>query len=151
VIIRVFKLASLPPPARRPRSIAGVCRRVLRDERADAQGEINVVFLDRRRMRLLNRRYLGHEHDTDVIAFRYAEDPGPVPGEHPFGDIFISTYQAKAQAKELGHTVLTEVMTLAAHGTLHLLGYDDKTAQGRDRMFRKQKLAIRGRRKGGGR
>ena len=140
--IRVFGTSRLPPSARQPRAIIQVCRRVLKNEKLKAGGELNVVFLDRRRMRVLNKRFLGHDRDTDVIAFAYAEDPGPVKGETPFGDIFISAAQARAQAAQQAHPVLTEVLFLAAHGTLHLLGYDDSTARRRAVMFRKQERAL---------
>jgi probable rRNA maturation factor len=140
--IRVFGASLLPASARRPRAIMQVCRRVLKDEGAARRGELNVVFLDRRRMRVLNKRFLGHDRDTDVIAFDYPEDPGPVPGGKPFGDIFISAFQARRQAAEQAHPVLAEVLFLAAHGTLHLLGYDDSTSRRRAAMFKKQGRAL---------
>lgn len=139
--VRVCGASLLPPSARRPGAIAGVCRRVLALEKARPRGELNVVFLDRARMRRLNRRFLGRTHDTDVIAFAYAQDAGPA-AEAPFGDVFISAFQARAQAAEQGHAVLAEVLFLAAHGTLHLLGYDDDTARRRAVMFRKQARAL---------
>lgn len=137
--LRISGLRRLPPSARRPARIRAVCRRILRP---GAAGEVNIVVLDRSRMRALNRRYLDRGHDTDVIAFAYTEDAGPRPGERPFGDIFISAYQARRQAAELGHGALTEVLTLVAHGALHLLGYDDATERGRARMFRLQTAAL---------
>jgi probable rRNA maturation factor len=144
MIIRVSGLSLLPASARRPRAITGVCRKALKAEKVRAGGELNVVFLDRRRMRALNRRFLGRGHDTDVIAFGYAEDPGPIGSGRPFGDIFISAFQARAQAAEQGHPVLAEVLFLAAHGALHLLGYDDATSRQRAVMFRKQEHILRG-------
>jgi probable rRNA maturation factor len=140
--IRVFGTSLLPASARKPGAIMQVCRRVLRDEKVKAGGELNVVFLDRRKMRVLNRRFLGHDRDTDVIAFEYAEDSGPVRRERPFGDIFISAFQARRQAAKQDHPVLTEVLFLTAHGALHLLGYDDSTARRRAAMFRKQERAL---------
>jgi len=142
MMIRVFGTSLLPASARKPRDIAQVCRRVLKNEKAKSGGELNVVFLDRRRMRVLNKRFLGHDRDTDVIAFDYAEDPGPIRGAQPFGDIFISAFQARRQAAQQAHPVLTEVLFLAAHGTLHLLGYDDSTSRKRAAMFRKQEHAL---------
>jgi probable rRNA maturation factor len=140
--IRVFGMSLLPASARKPRDIIRVCRRILKNEKAKSNGELNVVFLDRRRMRILNKRFLGHDQDTDVIAFAYAEDPGPVKGAKPFGDVFISAFRARRQAAQQTHPVLTEVLFLAAHGTLHLLGYDDSTASQRAAMFRKQEHVL---------
>jgi probable rRNA maturation factor len=140
--IRVFGTSLLPASARKPRDIIQVCRRVLKNEEAKSRGELNVVFLDRRRMQILNQRFLGRDRDTDVIAFAYAEDPGPVRGAKPFGDIFISAFQARRQAAQQAHPVLAEVLFLTAHGTLHLLGYDDSTSRRRAVMFRKQEHAL---------
>ena len=40
------------------------------------------------------------------------------------GDVVISVERAAAQAADAGHSLAQEVAVLAAHGTLHLLGYD---------------------------
>ena len=69
MMIRVFGTSLLPASARKPRDIIRVCHQVLKDEKAKSGGELNGVFLDRRRMRVLNKRFLGHDRDTDVIAF----------------------------------------------------------------------------------
>lgn len=142
--IRVFNAGLLPPAARRPKTIAGVCRRALRTEGFQSEGELNVVIMDRKGMLELNKRYLEHAHDTDVIAFPYADDPKP--GE-PFGDVYISAYQARLQAAEQGHSVLREVLVLAVHGTLHLLGYDDATPRQKAAMFKKQDELLDGKEK----
>ena len=92
-------------------------------------------------MRELNEQFLGHSHDTDVIAFRYDSAP-PKGDEAPFGDVFISAYQAGVQAKQLGHPVLTEALTLVVHGTLHLLGYGDATPRQKTLMFSKQSRCL---------
>ena len=49
---------------------------------------------------------------------------------------------ARQQAAQQAHSVLAEVLFLAAHGTLHLLGYDDATSRQRAAMFRKQEHAL---------
>jgi probable rRNA maturation factor len=143
-VIRVHGVSRLPPSARKPRAISSVCRRVFASEKIRSNGELNVVFLDRAKMRALNKRFLDRAHDTDVIAFDYAEDPGPFPGERPFGDIFISAYLARKQAAEHGHSVLSEVLFLTAHGALHIIGYDDSSPAKRRRMFAKQTRALAG-------
>lgn len=134
MIVRVHGAALLPPCARRPKAVAALCRKAL-GTRRDDPGVLTVVFLGRREHRALNRRFLGHDYDTDVIAFPY--DPPRRPDD-PFGDVFVSARKVRSQAATLGHSPLTEALTLALHGTLHLLGYDDKTARGRARMFRRQ-------------
>lgn len=92
-------------------------------------------------MRALNKRHLNHGHDTDVIAFNHDAPPVKI-ADLPFGDIYVSAYQARAQAADMGHSVLVEVLTLVVHGTLHLLGYDDSTAKKKAVMFRRQDLVL---------
>lgn len=134
--IRIHGLALLPPSARKPRAVTAACRRALQMEGADLPGEMNVVVVGRSEMLRLNKSFLKRRHDTDVIAFDYAP---PL-----LGDVFVSAYQARRQAREQGHPVLRELLTLAVHGTLHLLGYDDATPRQRARMFKRQDEVLGG-------
>jgi probable rRNA maturation factor len=136
VKVQVHGLSLLPATARKAAAVKTACLAALKLEKAKAAGELNVVFMDRRPMRALNRRFLDHDYDTDVIAFRY--DDGPTAEDSPFGDVYISAYMARRQASELGHPVLDEVLTLAVHGTLHLLGWDDATPRAKKAMFARQ-------------
>lgn len=54
------------------------------------------------------------EEDDDYFIY---EDP-------VLGDIVISVERARVQAQEFGHSLAREIVYLAVHGTLHLLGYD---------------------------
>lgn len=132
----VSGLQLLPASARRRNLIEKAVALTLKSEKARVAGELNVVFVDRKRMLQLNKQFLQHTWDTDVIAFNY--DGAPEGADSPFGDVFISAFQARKQAKDLEHTVLDEVLTLAVHGTLHLLGYDDATKKQKAAMFAKQ-------------
>ncbi len=141
ITVNVFGLRLLPPAARKPGLIKKACLTTLRAEGIGRGGELNVVFVDRRRMLELNKKFLNHTHDTDVIAFEYDGKetlPGQPAAEAAFGDIYICASQARVQAKELEHSVLKEALTLAVHGTLHLIGYDDATPRQKAAMFRKQ-------------
>lgn len=98
--------------------------------------QINFLLVSDRVIRRYNVRYLNHDYATDVIAFEMNE--GGV-----FGDIVISTDTAKRQAKEQGHSALTETTILALHGLLHLLGYRDKSKKDSARMWRKTDALMR--------
>jgi len=52
----------------------------------------------------------------------------------PLGDIVISVETARRQAPLNGHNLITELLMLALHGTLHLMGYDDSTDAARAAM-----------------
>ncbi len=53
------------------------------------------------------------------------------------GDVMISTDAAKRQARERGHSLLTELKILSIHGLLHLLGFRDKNPRDQKRMWQK--------------
>jgi probable rRNA maturation factor len=136
--VRVSGLDRLPRAARRRALIAAAVRRAFALEGSRRRGDIGVIFVSRAEMRSLNRQYLGHDTDTDVITFEHEPFPGVPAAEQPIGDIFISSWMAAQSARELGHTPLRETLTLAAHGALHLLGHDDHSPKAKARMFRRQ-------------
>lgn len=100
-------------------------------------GVITVTLVDDDEIKDLNSRYLGHEDPTDVIAFPYYQpEPdvlnikrGPLECDEPFGDIVISVDTALSQSQEYGGTLEAELVLLAVHGTLHLMGYDDTDSE----------------------
>lgn len=142
--VRVDGLSALPRAARRPALVAAAVRRAFALEKSKRRGEVSVVFVIRAKMRALNRQYLGHDYDTDVITFEHEAAPGAPAAEAPIGDIFISAWMAKRSAAELGHSPLREALTLAAHGALHLLGHDDHAPRAKARMFRRQDQVLAG-------
>lgn len=95
-----------------------------------------MIFVTNREIRRINKRYLNHDYNTDVIAFPYNMPPA-------FGDVYVSVDQARLQAKDLGHSQLKELLTLAIHGTLHLLGFDDHSPAKKKKMFAKQDAVLR--------
>jgi probable rRNA maturation factor len=88
--------------------------------------EISLVFVSDIRMKSLNRKYRGRNRVTDILAFDY-------------GEIIICLPQAKRQAKKIGHSLKKELAILLIHGILHLVGYDDETKKGYNKMINKQK------------
>jgi len=136
LIVRIWGAGLLPPKARKPRLIARACRAALASRGKDARGDLNVVFVSRRRMLALNKKFLNHSHDTDVVAFAYEESGA-------FGDVFISAFQTRRQASALKHSPLEEALTLAVHGCLHLIGYDDRRPRDKAAMFRRQDAVLK--------
>lgn len=94
-------------------------RAVVAAARAHAarDAEISLTLLPDDAIADLNRRYLGHEGPTDVIAFALYD-----AGETPIGDVYLGYQQALRQAAEHGIPVEQELARLAVHGTLHVLG-----------------------------
>ncbi len=63
-------------------------------------------------------------------------------GEAALGDIVIAVETAQRQAGERAHTGQVEVLFLAIHGTLHLLGYDHQSSSQRRAMWHEQEALF---------
>lgn len=112
--------------------------RVLEGERANGDAFVEVVLLRDPPVAELNRRYRNREGPTDVLSF--PTDPVGWPREEPrpLGTVVVSVDRACKQASERGLAVHDEILRLVTHGILHLLGYDDGDARGRERMRRRE-------------
>lgn len=105
----------------------------------------NVIFVDNKTIRDINREYRGIDRETDVISFAL-EDNEDITFEFGrlLGDIYISVDKMKEQALEYGHSELREMAFLTVHGLLHLLGYDHMTKEDEEVMFKEQELILDG-------
>ena len=116
---------------------------------------VTLVFVGDAEMRELNRRYRRKDRTTDVLSFgenwprgvrgadaarrlRPDED-----GVVRVGDVVVSAAQAAQQARRRRWPLENEVAFLAAHGVLHLLGYDDQTVAGYREMLGLGRDAVR--------
>jgi probable rRNA maturation factor len=117
---------------------------------ARARGTVSVALLSDARVRALNRRYRGVNQATDVLSFPASLEPRAAKSKlratsherrvpsPSLGDIVISRGVARRQAREAGHSELTEWRVLALHGLLHLLGYDHERDRGRMRRVERR-------------
>lgn len=122
---------------RRGISTATVRRRAQRMLRALALSEVelSIVLCDDALMRSLNRRYRKRDRTTDVLAFAMSEGARmPAVGNCMLGDVVISVPTAARQARAAGKRTIEEITVLLAHGLLHLLGFDHRTAAEERRM-----------------
>jgi probable rRNA maturation factor len=114
-----------------------------------------IAFVDDVAMRELNRRYRRKDRTTDVLSFGQSLRRGvkgttaastlkrEADGTLELGDIVISGAQAARQAKRRRWPLATEVAFLAAHGSLHLLGFEDDTTTGYREMVRLGREALK--------
>jgi probable rRNA maturation factor len=118
--------------------VEAVVRHVLAAEGVD-RAEISVALLGDAAIAALNQQYLGHQGPTDAISFALHE-----PGEPPLGDVYLGVEQAERQAAGFGATPAEEVLRLAVHGTLHVLGYDHPGGEARmeSPMFARQEALL---------
>src|SRR5690606_3849464 len=93
--------------------------------------DLTVVLSDHAHVLDLNRTYLEHDYETDVLAFNLADDPAAGPIE---GEIYIDLDTAQERHSECNATFQNEVFRYAIHGLLHLAGYDDSTPERKAQM-----------------
>lgn len=88
--------------------------------------ELSVLIGDDALLRGLNLQWRGVDAPTDVLSFPLEDLPAGAPPDEPvvLGDLVISVETAARQAEEIGHDLMTELLVLAVHGTLHLFGHD---------------------------
>ncbi len=109
--------------------------------------EVGVQLTDDTTIQVLNRDYRQIDSPTDVLAFAALEsDPLPVEilATEPLylGDIVISVPTATKQAIAQAHPLITELAWLAAHGLLHLLGWDHPDENELNRMLAQQEVLL---------
>ena len=87
---------------------------------------VSMALVDDRMIRDLNRRYLGKNRPTDVLAFPMEVKDAPTLPAPLLGEVVVSVETAQRQAREHGHSLREELDLLVIHGLLHLVGYDDQ-------------------------
>jgi probable rRNA maturation factor len=130
-------------------------RAALRPYGLTRDAELVLAFVDDAAMRELNRRYRRKDRTTDVLSFGQTLRHGAkgasaaaslkreADGTLELGDVVISGAQAARQARRRRWPLATEVAFLAAHGALHLLGYEDDTRAGYREMLRLGRDALK--------
>ncbi|MEA1977244.1 MAG: rRNA maturation RNase YbeY [Chloroflexota bacterium] len=111
------------------------------DAEAAESGALTVVLTDEAQMQTFNREFSGKDISTDVLSF----PDGTIDPDLNlmyFGDIIIAVPIAQEQAKRAEHSTNNELMLLAVHGTLHLLGFDHILPQEKDRMWAHQERIL---------
>jgi len=121
-----------------PERLEEAVRFVLRSEAVPA-AELSLALMGDEEIAAMNAEYLSHEGPTDVISFEMQH-----PGGIPIGDIYIGALQAERQAAEHGVSFEEELLRLAMHGTLHVLGYDHPEGEDRadSEMYRRQEALL---------
>ena len=92
----------------------------------------------------LNKKWLNKIGPTDVLSFpMIAENDSYI--DMPIielGDLFISIDTAQKQSKEFNNSLKEEMIWLASHGFLHLLGWDHRDSNELDKMLFLQEYLI---------
>lgn len=100
---------------------------------------VSFIFCSDEYLHKINVEYLNHDDLTDVITFQYSE---PNSGKIE-GDIFISTERIAENAKTYDVDFYHELHRVIVHGTLHLLGYGDKSPEDKKQMTEKENFYLK--------
>lgn len=111
--------------------LLGFAERVLAEEGLPGDTEMAILLVGPDQIADYNERFMGRRGPTDVLAFPVEDlQPGFVPrvtpGEPPInlGDVFLCPAEIRARAVAEKFDPDNFMFLLAAHGILHLLGYD---------------------------
>ncbi len=133
------------------RLLAGLLRSAIKatlSRHRTPAAQISLALVDDDHIAQLNGIHLDHDGPTDVLTFDLSDrkaaeaarvDDNAVPVE---GEIVVSVDTAAREARRRGHGIDAELALYAVHGTLHLLGYDDRTAADSDRMHRTEDVIL---------
>ncbi|MDF7641573.1 rRNA maturation RNase YbeY [Bifidobacterium sp. ESL0784] len=118
---------------------------VMERMQVSTQSDLTILFVDPDPIAQLHMRWMQLEGPTDVMSFpmdelRPGEDGKIMEGV--LGDIVICPWVAQQQAAAAGHSTMDEMMLLAIHGILHLLGYDHVDPEQERQMFGLQRQLL---------
>ena len=91
----------------------------------DVEGVLNVIFVNDKYIRSLNKAYRKKDEPTDVLSFSL-ETPD-IQKTQLVGEIYISVPTAKRQSKENKWALDDELSKLFVHGFLHIFGHNHES------------------------
>lgn len=98
---------------------------------------LSISFINSNELKQINRDYLKHDYETDIITFNYSKKLKDIDGE-----ILISLDEANYNAKKYNVSFGKELSRLVIHGVLHLLNYDDKDGKSKKIMNQEENKLI---------
>ena len=99
--------------------------------------QLEITLMSAEKLRELNRSWRKADYDTDVLSFSLSD------GMALDGEIYVSLDFVQIHCNAYGATYTEEVCRYTVHGMLHLLGYEDDTAEGARIMRRKEDQYLR--------
>jgi rRNA maturation RNase YbeY len=98
---------------------------------------LNYIFCNDEQLHKINVEHLGHDTYTDIITFDYSDEAEVIEG-----DIYISLDRVRSNAEDLGKTFDDELHRVLVHGVLHLIGYNDKSDDEKNKMRNKEDACL---------
>ena len=98
---------------------------------------LSIGFIAASELKQINKKYLKHDFNTDIITFNYSDDKCKIDGE-----ILISFEEAMINAKRYKVSYTRELCRLVIHGVLHLSGFNDNNRKNKIKMKRVENNLI---------
>jgi probable rRNA maturation factor len=111
--------------------IVGWLMKVARKEKKRIE-KLQYVFCNDKKILNINKRFLKHDYQTDIITFDYSQ------GINLQGEIYISLDTIQSNSNTFNVTFFEELTRVLLHGLLHLIGYKDKTKKEISLMRKKE-------------
>ena len=116
-MLHIFKETKTPPIPRK--NITALYSEIF------PNGEhINIIFINDRFSRKLNREYRKKETPANVLSFPASANTADTDAPDSGAEIYINAEMAVRDAKKIGVSFRHRVLFLCIHGMLHLLGYE---------------------------
>jgi len=116
-------------------------------EKINQDMELSLTIVTNEEIKQLNQQYRHKNEPTDVLSFQM-DNPFTdfenelIYGPLQIGDIIISIDKVKEQSMRYNHSFDRELIFLAIHGFLHLLGYTHDNKENEKVMFQKQDTIL---------
>ncbi len=117
------------------RDIKEIIEKVIRLE-GRKTGDLFFIFTGDEGILEINREFLNHDYETDVITFDYSDE------RFVNGEIYIGIDTVKKNSEIYSVVFREEVLRVMIHGVLHLLGYYDATDEEKREMREKEDKYI---------
>jgi rRNA maturation RNase YbeY len=111
------------------------------------KSDLSIALIGPGKMRGLNKKYLGKNRVTDILAFGESQKSkfkSQKLGELGLGEIVICLREVKKNAKKFKLSFEKELARVLIHGILHLVGYDhEKNEKEAEKMEEKEKYYLK--------
>ena len=105
---------------------------------------LGLQIISNQEIAFMNQKWMQKNGPTDVLSFPIISDESVNNLDHiELGDIFISLEIALEQSYEYKHPVHKEMLLLARHGFLHLLGWEHNNELDLEKMLNFQEYLIK--------
>lgn len=106
-------------------------------------GDLNYIFCSDAYLLAINRQFLDHDFETDIITFDNSEDFFQETGRRGVSaDVYISVDTVRVNGKAYGEGFEREMRRVIVHGLLHVIGYDDQDKWHQQRMRAAENRAL---------